>query len=158
MRWRASWCKLNRSFVSFTGAMRDSPKLLTPAGTPRHNQCYKWRLWRDVEAAPETSPEYETYVDNLRQRLQVAYSRAWDNSKKAQHRNKGRYDWRSRGLELSVGDQVLIKITGQAHPNKLGNLWADEPYRVVSKPKEAVPVYRVKPLSSGEQCGLNIKS
>ena len=89
--------------------------------------------------------EYTTYVAALRERLAKAYKVASSTSSRLQRRHKSRYDHRSRGIPVAVGDRVLIKLTGFKGPHKLENQWSKDIYIVAEQPDQTIPVYRVRP-------------
>ncbi|KAK3103801.1 hypothetical protein FSP39_021997 [Pinctada imbricata] len=90
-----------------------------------------------------------SYVENLQNRLQQSYKLATEANKKAQERQKAHYDLRVRGGKVEIGDRVLVKIVAFDGKHKLANKWEEDPYIVLAKPNNDIPVYVVR-KESGE--------
>ncbi|XP_062614358.1 uncharacterized protein LOC134276091 [Saccostrea cucullata] len=84
------------------------------------------------------------YIDRLKQRLQEAYRLANTAVKHSQQRQKEHYNLRGRAATLQVGDRVLVKIVAYDGKHKIADKWVDEPYVVVAKANEDIPVYKVR--------------
>ncbi|KAK3105167.1 hypothetical protein FSP39_018592 [Pinctada imbricata] len=90
-----------------------------------------------------------SYVENLQNRLQQSYKLATEANRKAQERQKAHYDLRVRGGKVEIGDRVLVKIVAFDGKHKLANKWEEDPYIVLAKPNNDIPVYVVR-KESGE--------
>ena len=65
-------------------------------------------------------------------------------SKKAGSKHKLNYDLRARSSVLRIGDRVLVKNADIRGRCKLADWWEKNPYIVIDKPNDDIPVYRVK--------------
>jgi hypothetical protein len=83
------------------------------------------------------------FIEDLRKRLNYAYTLAKNKAQSSAERQKRMYDNRKpTSIKLNPGDKVLVKnVTPQG---KLDNFWEDEMYIVVAKPNEGIPVYIVQ--------------
>ena len=59
------------------------------------------------------------YVENLKQRLGLAYKTMNEVVKKEQELNKCYYNWKIRCAKLEVGDKVLLKCTALKGKHKI---------------------------------------
>ncbi|XP_048578375.1 uncharacterized protein LOC125560614 [Nematostella vectensis] len=107
------------------------------------------RLPQDVTLGPDPvhDPQpYAAYIENLRDKLTDAYSRAQQEIEKKAEANKRRYDALSEDLALQPGDRVLVRNL----KHKLQDRWEDVPYRVVRRSGEQ-PVCVVQHEQSGKK-------
>ena len=106
------------------------------------------RLPLDVEFGIEDNPDgqtYHEYVEGLKEKLREAYDLAGAATEKANQRAKLRYDLKSRGATLEVGERVLRrKVNFQEGKHKLANKWEDQVF-IVTRKLDHLPVYDVKP-------------
>ena len=58
----------------------------------------------------EKTRSLSTYVQNLKERLKSAYDVANTATKFSQSRHKALYDSKTKGVTLSTGDRVLVKV------------------------------------------------
>ncbi len=93
---------------------------------------------------------HRQYVKRMKLDLQKAYQLALETAQKSQQRNKRMYDRKVKHQTLAVGDRVLLRNLAVTGKKKLGDKWNSVPYLVVEQLKN-VPVYRLKPFSSGSQ-------
>ncbi|MCU7858926.1 MAG: DDE-type integrase/transposase/recombinase, partial [Candidatus Thiodiazotropha sp. (ex Lucinoma kastoroae)] len=86
----------------------------------------------------------EHYVSKLKKRLHFAYKVASSEAQKSAGRHKVRYDSKVRESTVDIGDKVLIRNVGLKGKHKLADKWAKDPYVVVGKPDENIPVFKVQ--------------
>ena len=70
----------------------------------------------------------QNYAQNLYSRLQWAYERAHENSKKESECHKKYYDWRVRCAELKPADLVRVRIKAVVGDHKITDQWESIPY------------------------------
>jgi len=91
----------------------------------------------------DNNRSHSAYVADLRRRLHEAFKLASKAATEAQHRQKTRYDMKSRGATLQPGDRVLVKKLAFEGKHKLADRWLDDVYVVESQPNVDIPVYIV---------------
>ena len=94
--------------------------------------------------SPDESADYTAFVGKLKERLQMAYSIASENSDRSGRNNKRRYDRRVRGAVPMVGDRVLVKNVGLKGKHKLANKWQTDVFLIVGQQDPDLPVYQVQ--------------
>ncbi len=92
----------------------------------------------------EGSSDYGSFVDSLKKRLQYAYKVASDKVAESQRSNKERYDMKTRGAVVAVGDFVLVRNVGLKGAHKIADRWGEEVYKVLRQPSPGIPVFVVK--------------
>ena len=103
------------------------------------------RLPIDVAMGVEQQDELNVdFTKCLKDRLDVAYKLATDQSRKAASRHKAHYDKKIRGSTVSVGDRVLVKNVSIRGKHKLANVWEDEIHEVLEQPNEDIAVFVVR--------------
>ena len=90
-----------------------------------------------------------SYVSQLRRRLKFAHNKAKQMARRHQPKHRELYDQKCRGVELQVGDLVLIKQTAWKGRHKILDKWENGEYQVVCQPTPGVPVYTVKSVAGG---------
>ena len=83
------------------------------------------------------------YVQELKSRLEHAFSKANEFCEKEASRTKERFDKTARCSRLLPGDLVLTKRKGFTSKHKIANKWESEPYEIVSQHSDGLPVYTV---------------
>ena len=104
------------------------------------------RLPVDALIGPESldeEPDYDDYIDNIREQLKMAYRLASARSKVASASQKEGYDKKVRGGAPEVGDLVLVRKLGVKGKHKIMDKFEREVYVILAK-EEGVPVYRVQ--------------
>ena len=99
-------------------------------------------LGRPVQGG--NSQEYGEYVRSLKRRLEHAYQVASEKVAEVQRTHKERYDLRTRGATVEVGDSVLIRNVGLKGTHKIADKWQDPVYRVLRQPNPEIPVFVVR--------------
>ena len=84
------------------------------------------------------------YVQRLRKQLLEAYKLALNQTSSSQEKQKNRYDIKTRGSVLQIGDKVLVKRLAFDGKHKLTNYWEDDAYIVIDQPNSDIPVYKVR--------------
>ena len=112
------------------------------------------RLTVDVEfglqrGSQKGSLGKSNYVSQLRRRLKFAHNKAKQMTKRQQAKHRELYDQKCWGLELEVGDLVLVKQTAWKGRCKIQDKWENREYQVVGQPTPAVPVSTVKNDAGG---------
>jgi hypothetical protein len=80
----------------------------------------------------------------LRNKLLEAYRLAAKQNSQSQEKQKDRYDLRTRGSVLEIGDSVLVKKVAFNGKHKLANQWEDDTYVAIEQPNPDIPVYVVR--------------
>lgn len=100
----------------------------------------------------ERTKSMSSYVQNLKERLNYAYTIANTASKISQSRHKTLYDSKTKGVTLSTGDRVLVKVVAYDGKHKIADRWEDHPYVVISQPITDIPVYKVSREDGEGRC------
>ena len=88
---------------------------------------------------------YKKYVEKWEHGMKQAINIAKEHAKKSGERNKVYYDRKMHGVELVVGDKVLLRDhKGKGGTGKLTSYWEDMVY-VVTECNPELPVYSIKP-------------
>ena len=82
------------------------------------------------------------YVQELKKRLENAFRKANAFWKEA-IRSKQHFDRTARCSKLLPGNLVLVKKKGFTSKHKIADRWETEPYEIVSKRSDGLPVYTV---------------
>ena len=101
----------------------------------------------DIAEPGSDPPDYTKYASDLKERLQHTYRLVSDAAKRSAEKAKGRYDLRVRGAVPEIGDEVLVRQVGLVGKHKLADLWEAEPYVILDRPDEKLPVYTVQKAS-----------
>ena len=96
------------------------------------------------ESTREEFVSKTAYADSLRRRLEVVHDIAAKSQADACAANKTRYDSRTRGAGLQVGDTCLVRRRPESG-EKLGDKWEDNVHVVVRQPNPDIPVFVVEP-------------
>ena len=80
-------------------------------------------------------------------RLQWAYQKAQENSKKESEHHKKYYDQRMRCMKLRPDDLVMVRVKALTGDHKIANRWEDTPYQVIDQLDDQ-PVFRVRPITA----------
>ena len=100
------------------------------------------------EGDPKLQKSYAKYVDEWERAMNQAFTIANKNAGTSGERNKQYYDKRARGVEICIGDRVLLRNDGEkGGTGKLKTFWEDQVYVVSSKDPD-VPVVTIKPEGS----------
>ena len=86
---------------------------------------------------------YGNFVTDWRKRMSEAFELANQRSDRAKQYHKAKYDNKVRGLEIGVGDRVLLQTCVKEGTGKLQSFWQPEVYVVVSK-RSHIPVYEIR--------------
>ena len=88
--------------------------------------------------------QYTSTLEDVKQRLDVAYKAAAEAARKASGKQKEGYDLKVRGQGLKAGDSVLLKNIGLKGKQKIADKWQSDVFEVVSQPNPDIPVYKIK--------------
>jgi hypothetical protein len=105
------------------------------------------RLPIDLAFGIERNQQHQSvlqYTQGLRERLRHSYQQATAASSEAQDRQKSRYDLKTRGAIVEVGDKVLVKTLAFDGKHKLADRWEEEVYIVLEQPNTSIPVFVVR--------------
>ena len=91
------------------------------------------------------------YVKKLKNRLEWAYRKAADNSRKEKQRVKLIFDKSVRCSKLEVGYIVMVRAVGFQGKHKIADRWEDNLYKVLSQREDGLPVLQVQNLSMGQE-------
>ena len=87
---------------------------------------------------------YGKYIEDFKEKLSYTYKLAEAAITKAASKSKKRYDMKVRGGVPCAGDLVLVKQVGLKGKHKIADKWDTEPYVVIGKPDEKMPVYEIR--------------
>ena len=105
----------------------------------------------EIEENPKKiRKSYETFAENWKESMNQAFQIAREHSEKAGQANKQRYDKKSRGVELELGDRVLTRNREKGGTGKLKAFWEHKVYTVVEKDPD-IPVIVIKPEGGGKK-------
>ena len=118
------------------------------------------RLPIDVEfGLPKTNSgdnsSKSRYVQKLRRRLNYAFQKVNKFANQQAQKYKSSYDKSMKGPQLQEKDIVLVKIVARKGRHKLQYKWEPEEYVVVEQPIARTPVYRVQPVTGGNNRTLH---
>ena len=83
------------------------------------------------------------YVHGLQKRLDYAFKKAADFSRKEALRLKQRYDKTAKTSKLEPGDLVLVRRKGFQEKHKISDRWESDPYEVIKQREDGLPVFVV---------------
>ena len=83
------------------------------------------------------------YVHGLQKRLDYAFKKAADFSRKEALRLKQRYDKTAKASKLEPGDLVLVRRKGFQEKHKIWDRWESDPYEVIKQREDGLPVFVV---------------
>ena len=83
------------------------------------------------------------YVHRLQKRLNYAFKKAADFSRKEALRSKQRYDKTAKTSKLEPGDLVLVRRKGFQEKHKILDSWESDPYEVIKQREDGLPVFVV---------------
>ena len=81
-----------------------------------------------IPAIEQGSTSQQNYAQKLYSRLQWAYKKAQENSKKESEHHKKYYDPRVRCMQLRPDDQVRVRIKALTGDHKIADQWESTPY------------------------------
>ena len=94
---------------------------------------------------------YQKYVEKWKNDMDQAFEIANKHADKKGQYNTGYYNKKARGVEIKVGDRVLLRNHSEkGGTGKLRNYWEDEIYIVVKKDEE-IPVLTICPENGGKE-------
>lgn len=71
---------------------------------------------------------------------------------KAKEKQKQQYDKKVRGVQLQIGDKVLVKILAHKEgKHKLADKYEENIYTVIEQPRDDIPVFRVRSQTGDEK-------
>ena len=88
---------------------------------------------------------FKKFADNWEKSMQQAFDIVRENTKKAGVGNKLRYDKKIRGVEIKVGDRVLLRNNSERGGTGKMRSWWEKTVYVVTEVNPDVPVYTIKP-------------
>ena len=83
------------------------------------------------------------YVDGWQKRLDYAFKKSADFSRKETLRLKQRYDKTAKTSKLEPGDLVLVRRKGFQEKHKISDRWESDPYEVIKQREDGLPVFVV---------------
>ena len=100
------------------------------------------------DETPKIPKTYKKYADEWERAMNQAFTIAKENAEKSGDYNKQHR--KVRGVEIEVGDRVLLRNREKGGTGKLRNFWEDKIYVVVKKDEE-IPVITIKPEAGGKE-------
>ena len=116
-----------------------SPYFLMYGRKPEQPHDLYFNLQTDGCVSPNTE-----FVQQLKNRLQWAYSTAQRMSAEESKRHKRRCDRRAKRSKIEQGDIVLIRHKVFTAKHKIADRWKPAIYKVVKQLVPCIPVFRVK--------------
>ena len=108
----------------------------------------KPRLSIDIEFEKITEDGHtkstKDYISELRDRIERTKKIVESHVGKAKEKQKKYYDRKVRGVQLSVGDHVLVKEVAFDGKHKIADKFEEEPYLIIDQPRLEMPVFKVK--------------
>ena len=89
----------------------------------------------------------QNYAQKLYSRLQWAYQKAQENSKKESECYKKYYDQRVKCMKLRPDDLVRVRIKALTGDHKIADRWESIPYQVIDQ-LDGHPVFKVRPITA----------
>ena len=107
----------------------------------------------DIEFGVMTSDLTEVvtlkYIHGLQKRLDYAFKKAADFSRKEAQRLKKRYDKMAKTSKLEPGDLVLVRRKGFQEKHKISDRWESDPYEVIKQREDGLPLFVV--MNNGQE-------
>ena len=147
---KQDWKKYVRSLVYFYNctpheSTRFSPFELMFGRKPR--------LPIDIEFEKITEDGHtkstKDYISELRDRIERTKKIVESHVGKAKEKQKKYYDKKVRGVQLSIGDHVLVKEVAFDGKHKIADKFEEEPYLIIDQPRLEMPGFKVKAIRSG---------
>ena len=83
------------------------------------------------------------YVHGLQKRLDYAFKKTADFSRKEALRSKQRYDKTAKTSKPEPGDLVLVRRKGFQEKHKILDRWESDHYEVIKQREDGLPVFVV---------------
>lgn len=93
----------------------------------------------------------KTYIDELKEHLQITHEIARKHLEKARGKQKSMYDRRAKASKLTVGDHVLVKILKHDGKHKIQDKYEEDPYEVIEQTHPGIPVFRIRSKKGKEK-------
>lgn len=106
-------------------------------------------LFRSVLNDPAVI-SYDKFVETLTKNLKVAFLIAQDHATKEQKRHAALYNHKMKGLDIDVGDQVLLANKTESCKRKVADSWECTAYTFVDK-KPATHLYSIRNPATGQE-------
>ena len=103
----------------------------------------------ESEREDNQSKSTKEYINDLKDRLEQTRKIIESHTEKAKKKQKKYYDRKTKSVELSVGDRVLVKKVAFEGKHKIADKFEEEPYTIIEQPRPEIPVFKVKSESSG---------
>ena len=100
-----------------------------------------------IPAIEQGSTSQWNYAQKLYSRLQWAYKRSQENSKKESEHYKKYYDQRVKCMELKQDDLVRVRIKALTGDHKISDQCENTPYQVIDQLGDQ-PVFKVRPITA----------
>ena len=97
----------------------------------------------------------QNYAQKLYEKLQWAYHKAQENSKKESECHKKYYDQRMRCMKLASGDLVMVRVKALTGNHKIADRWEDIPYEVIDQLDDQ-PVFKVRPITASSDKDIKV--
>jgi len=98
-----------------------------------------------------TKENHTQYIKKLQEEIEYCNRLVKEHSRETAEKNKKEYDRKQRSSALECGDNVLIRKVGLKGRNKLADRWEEEPYVIVDKPCQDMPVFKVRKIDGSKQ-------
>ena len=98
----------------------------------------------DVGSNENIQKTHKKYADEWERSMNQAFRIVREKAKNQGERNRKYYNRKIHGVDIEVGDRVLLKNHAKGGTGKLRNYWEERVYIVVAK-DEDIPVYTIKP-------------
>ena len=96
------------------------------------------------ERGPKLQKSYEKYAEEWEASMNQAFDIVRQHTEKSGQRNRRYYDKKVRGVDIKVGDRVLLRNHGEkGGTGKLRNYWEDVVY-VVEEPRDSCLRYTTR--------------
>uniref|UniRef100_A0A3B1J813 Gypsy retrotransposon integrase-like protein 1 n=1 Tax=Astyanax mexicanus TaxID=7994 RepID=A0A3B1J813_ASTMX len=106
-------------------------------------------LFRSVLCDPNIS-SYDKYVESLTEDLKAALHLAQEHALKEQSRHKRIYDRKVKGLNIDIGDRVLLANKSGRGKQKVADKWESTVYVVLDRNADT-HTYRIQNTATGQE-------
>ena len=86
----------------------------------------------------------EEYIQDLQERMSTTHEIVQQHTERSKDKQKTYYDRKSKEVNISVGDKVLVKQLAFDGKHKIADRFEPDTYIVVEQPRPDIPVFKVR--------------
>ena len=91
------------------------------------------------------------YIVDLQERMAATHEIVMKHTEKSKEKQKKYYDKKTKAVQFSIGDRVLVKRLAFDGKHKLADKFEPETYIVIAQNRPDIPVFRVKSETSDRE-------